>query len=258
MCVNDPTASPPTSRTTVKLAFRRIVVFAATAAVVGCGGIAAAAATSGSNTIHACSAKSGGALRLASSKGCPKGYSKVSWNVAGARGATGPKGAAGPKGDTGRTGLNGDPGAQGPGIDILHFVSTTIGTSTTLTVDGWKFVSVCSRGGANALAELEVEPPAGVSFRAYGTEFDYSGPSGAITETGLDDASTTSADQVTETYGSFAPSTVRRVVLSPATFVASSGPSFAVDATIVDDNSANLPTTDRLCSVDGTVTPTVS
>jgi hypothetical protein len=81
--------------------------------------VAGAAITqaTGNGVIHSCSAKSGGALRLA--KKCKSSEKPLSWNRTGPRGAAGAAGSAGAKGDpgsagaTGPTGAKGDPGATG-------------------------------------------------------------------------------------------------------------------------------------------------
>lgn len=86
------------------------VMGAAAAGVIAIGGISIAAGSS--NTIKACVAKSGGAVRIA--KTCKASEKKVTWNktgVPGAPGAPGAKGDQGPKGDTGAAGA---PGGVGP------------------------------------------------------------------------------------------------------------------------------------------------
>jgi hypothetical protein len=62
----------------------------------------------------------------------------------GATGATGVKGATGPTGATGAT------GPQGPGAFGVSFKSNSTVTSSTTTVDGYKYYSTCSVTGSGA------------------------------------------------------------------------------------------------------------
>jgi hypothetical protein len=91
-------------------------------AVSAVGGFAVAAGTS-TRTVHAC-ANSKGDLKLLSAKGrCAKGYSKVTLDK------TGPKGATGVRG---KPGAPGTPGMAGPGAQS----SVATGTSPNEDVDG--------------------------------------------------------------------------------------------------------------------------
>ena len=83
----------------------RLAGLAAVAAVAGLvipG--AASAATSSSNpaVVHACYAKKGGALRVATH--CTSAQRSISWNQTGPKGPAGPKGARGPQGPAGTFG----------------------------------------------------------------------------------------------------------------------------------------------------------
>jgi hypothetical protein len=100
------------------------VVAAAALSLSAVGGFAVAAGTT-PRAVHAC-ANSKGELKLLSKNGhCAKGYSKVTLDK------TGPKGAPGPRG------LRGLPGLAGPGA--VASVATT--TSTSAVADG-PFVQV--------------------------------------------------------------------------------------------------------------------
>jgi hypothetical protein len=112
----------------------------ATAAVLVTGGIAIGA--SSTNTIKACKAKSGGALRIA--KTCKASETRVTWNIKGIQGIQGPqgepgaKGDKGEKGDTGNTGAAGAPGAAGV-VGAVHYLKHTCtdntdGTQTSCAV----------------------------------------------------------------------------------------------------------------------------
>lgn len=88
----------------------------------------AMAATDGANTIHACAAKSGGALRM--SGHCTSQEHGVTWNVTGPRG---PKGQRGPRGARGATGKPGAPGQPGqPGLSGYTEVQNSFGDDSTV------------------------------------------------------------------------------------------------------------------------------
>jgi hypothetical protein len=94
--------------------------------------VALAATPAGAATtsvkLYACVTPSYKTLKLTTARAkCPKGQTKVSWNVQGPKGApetngaSGPAGPKGDKGDTGATGANGAQGAAGaPGADGMH------------------------------------------------------------------------------------------------------------------------------------------
>ncbi|MCW2932604.1 MAG: Collagen triple helix repeat protein [Actinomycetia bacterium] len=89
------------------------------AAVLAAGGGVALASNSSSApaTITACY-KTGSAPtaldRVNNGASCPKGYTKLVWNLQGPAGPRGATGATGPKGATGATGATGNAGSQGP------------------------------------------------------------------------------------------------------------------------------------------------
>jgi hypothetical protein len=74
------------------------------------GGISYAQIPDSSGVIHACYAKSGGALRVIDNSvtNCKSTETSMNWNQ------TGPTGPAGPQGPTGPQGLQGPTGAAGP------------------------------------------------------------------------------------------------------------------------------------------------
>lgn len=75
----------------------------------------AADAASPPRRLYACVTKDFRTLNLTTkSARCPDGQPKVSWNVAGAPGATGPRGARGAPGSDGAAGRDGAAGPQGP------------------------------------------------------------------------------------------------------------------------------------------------
>lgn len=79
--------------------------------VAGSGG-AYAAASGSSAAIAACQQRHGGGVYVA--KRCRTGDKRLTWSVAGPRGATGARGATGPRGATGSAGPAGATGATGP------------------------------------------------------------------------------------------------------------------------------------------------
>lgn len=74
-----------------------------------------ASASTTTTTLSACYAKSdANELHLvAGSASCPRGYTKVTWNIVGQRGPVGARGATGAVGPRGATGPQGAPGAPG-------------------------------------------------------------------------------------------------------------------------------------------------
>src|ERR1700731_5414207 len=102
---------------------RRTTTFASVAVLaVGLSGGAALASDSPQSVkapIQACykSGQNPSGLELLTKGSCPKGFSKVTWNVqgpAGPKGATGPQGHVGPAGAKGATGAAGPSGPAGP------------------------------------------------------------------------------------------------------------------------------------------------
>jgi hypothetical protein len=90
------------------------MIVALVALFISATGVAVAAIPGGNGVIHACYNKKGGALRAVSGgKSCPRGTRALSWNQAGARGATGAPGARGATGAPGATGTQGATGAPG-------------------------------------------------------------------------------------------------------------------------------------------------
>lgn len=75
-------------------------VLALVAVVLSATGLAVAAIPDSKGVIHACYAKSGGALRVVSGKKCEAGEKKLAWNKQGPRGIRGLRGLRGPAGPT--------------------------------------------------------------------------------------------------------------------------------------------------------------
>ncbi len=101
-----------------------VAVATVSAGVLAGGGVAfAAVRSSAPATISACYKSSGSGLKslewVKTSSTCPSGYTKITWNQQGIKGATGAAGAkgatgaAGAKGATGATGAKGATGAAG-------------------------------------------------------------------------------------------------------------------------------------------------
>ena len=99
----------------VRVARKRVVLFALLAALAVTGGIAFASIPAAGGTIHGCYQKENGQLRVVEkTTDCRASELAIFWNQTGPQGLTGATGAQGPKGDTGAQGLPGTPGAQGP------------------------------------------------------------------------------------------------------------------------------------------------
>ena len=98
-----------------KMTLAGLAVVAAAAGLLIPGAAAAATSSSKPAVVHACYAKKGGALRVATR--CTSAQRSISWNETGPKGATGPRGATGAKGATGPqgpAGLTGATGSTGP------------------------------------------------------------------------------------------------------------------------------------------------
>jgi len=137
------------------------------------GGVAYATIPGADGVIHACYAKSGGALRVvdASVTGCKSGETSLDWNMhgpagqQGAAGAVGPigpagpagsAGAAGPKGDAGAAGPKGDAGAAGPqGPAGPQGVKGDPGSALT-SIDGLAGLA-CTRGGVSGSVSVDYD-----------------------------------------------------------------------------------------------------
>jgi hypothetical protein len=95
----------------------------AVVALLAAGGGWAFAATTASNTvIHACAAKRGGALRLASK--CNRNERAISWNVQGIPGKNGINGTNGTNGTNGSNGTNGADGTA-RAYGLVHNTNVT-------------------------------------------------------------------------------------------------------------------------------------
>jgi hypothetical protein len=75
----------------------------------------AAIAVHDANTIHACTSRRDGALRLVNDPSdCRQIETAVEWNIEGPQGPQGPQGVPGPAGPQGPPGVEGPPGPEGP------------------------------------------------------------------------------------------------------------------------------------------------
>jgi len=88
------------------------VSLALIAVVLSATGLAVAAIPDSKGVIHACYAKSDGALRVVSGKTCAAGEKKLAWNRQGRQGNRGPRGLKGDHGQPGQPGQTGSPGAS--------------------------------------------------------------------------------------------------------------------------------------------------
>jgi hypothetical protein len=93
----------------------RLTALAVFVAVLAAGGIAYAQIPDSSDIIHACYAKSGGALRVIDNTvtSCKSTETSLGWNQAGPTGPAGPAGLQGPAGPQGPQGPAGPTGPQG-------------------------------------------------------------------------------------------------------------------------------------------------
>jgi hypothetical protein len=90
------------------------------ACAVGLLAALAAASQADAATIYACVKKTSGATRIVSRTArCKRGERRLSWSVAGPRGATGATGASGARGASGAAGANGTNGANGAAAGFL-------------------------------------------------------------------------------------------------------------------------------------------
>jgi hypothetical protein len=132
-------------------------IAASAALIFATAGGAYAATSSNSYTIHACSSKQAGQLRIVSGHArCRHDEHPLIWNQqgpSGARGPTGAAGATGARGPTGPQGASGSPGttgAQGPPGPGATTVSTTVPLDgayhTVETIDGISVQANCHAG----------------------------------------------------------------------------------------------------------------
>lgn len=129
-------------------------VAASVALIFATAGGAYAATSSNSDTVHACSSKKTGQLRVVSAHArCRHDEHPLIWNQQGPSGATGPAGATGARGPTGTQGATGSPGAtgaQGPPGPGATTVSTTVPLDgayyTVETIDGVSVQTRCHAG----------------------------------------------------------------------------------------------------------------
>jgi len=140
------------------------VVGAVLAAAAGAGSLAYATILVSQSVIHGCTARSGGALRIASK--CSASERAVVWNntgPAGARGATGPQGPAGAQGAQGAAGSTGATGAAGVNRDVIGG-----GDGGCLTPAGAATYFV-GMFGANCPTPVTAESPVQLAMPAGGT-----------------------------------------------------------------------------------------
>ena len=92
-----------------------LIAIAALASLALAGGVAYATIPDSQGVIHACYAKSGGALRVvdATVTNCKTAETSLTWNQAGVPGQPGPQGTSG------ATGPQGPQGEPGPGTDVF-------------------------------------------------------------------------------------------------------------------------------------------
>jgi hypothetical protein len=202
---------------------RKIMIgLAAVMLVAAVGGVALATIPSANGVIHACYVKRTGALRVVSGKHrCPAGQAPLHWNVRGPR------------------------GPQGPGADLLRFMSDgTNGAFTVIrTVAGYAFEGFCNiNPNGSVTTKLHYIVPDGVTTSEAGTAisststdpFHVSGFSGDVN---LEELTTpTSADNVLD-----------------YTIVGSNGKSVQLFVTVSADSNPTPP--DTHCEVTGNVTP---
>jgi hypothetical protein len=95
---------------------RKVNALSAVVAVLITAALSGVVASNASNpTIYACVSKAGALSKVSKkSHSCPKGTTKMSWGIAGIKGATGSQGAQGPYGPEGAAGAQGPVGEAGP------------------------------------------------------------------------------------------------------------------------------------------------
>lgn len=119
------------------------------------GGVAYAAIPDSSGTIHACYAKSGGALRVIdSAASCKSGETSLNWSQQGVPGPAGPAGPTGPVGPAGPGSLFAVVGADGTlargsaGVTAAHLSAGAYQVDLGKDVSGCAYVA--SPGATNA------------------------------------------------------------------------------------------------------------
>ena len=146
-------------------------VFGIILSAIFVGAFVSAANTNTITTLSAC-VGSDNVMKLKSDSGsCPRGQRKVTWNIAGEKGATGaqgpagsngatgatgpagPTGSTGPIGPTGATGPAGSTGSTGPkgdtGDAVLDSVSCSVGQTIVWTGSAWGCRTIAITGQAS-------------------------------------------------------------------------------------------------------------
>jgi hypothetical protein len=127
-----------------RMTFSNVVSVLALFVALGGGALAASSIVGRDGKVHACYAKSSGAVRLVGqTKACNRSERKASWNQKGQKGARGQQGAPGTPGTKGADGTNGSAGA--PGSIIVAKLRGTLASLAagqndipiTLTPSGW-------------------------------------------------------------------------------------------------------------------------
>ena len=134
------------------------------AAAAGAGSLAYATIVVNQTAIHGCTAKSGGALRLASK--CSASERAVIWNNTGPRGSAGATGLQGPAGSQGAQGAAGATGATGaPGVN-RDVIGGGDGGCPTPAGAATYYVGMF---GANCPTPVNAESPVQLAMPAGGT-----------------------------------------------------------------------------------------
>ncbi|MFL5821966.1 MAG: hypothetical protein ACJ764_00830 [Solirubrobacteraceae bacterium] len=186
----------------------RAISVATVVVVLGAAAIAVAATQSSSGVIHACYAKSGGALRRTGNGKCKSSERAISWNQRGPRGPRGPKGATGPRGPKGATGPTGPTGTTGSTGSTGSTGPTTINQSTVRTaLSGGPDVTLATAGTlqllgrckaptvGNSAAQLVIKNTSGTAAAQYDNSTGTAGTDGTPVPVGGEViASTTNAE----------------------------------------------------------------
>jgi hypothetical protein len=193
----------------------------------------------------------------------------------GATGATGPAGptgitganstVAGPTGATGATGATGLTGPQGPGALGVSFGSNSTVTSTSVTLDGYKYFETCSVTGSGAslsvLAQFvvvgRVTGGSNVLYTVAGPVMSQSGSSDPVNSSAV----TTEMDNFKQRSGatgffSTAASGVYYRFYFDLTVIGADGSIQQVRIRLTADGLSTIPVNESRCMIEGTVLPT--
>lgn len=217
-----------------------LTVAAGTAFAVGAGGVGYAVATTAATTktVSACANKYGRLAVKSNAGTCPKGFSAVTLNKQGPRGATGKQGPVGPQGP------QGDPG---PAARDFDYQATTTESARPFYLGGLRYQAQCQLSGGIAITRLDVYAGGAATVSASGTNVLYI--PGSNPTTSIED----DAAQATITFQIGSPVNARsHRYVQGLRVVTSSGETQSASFDLV---AQSIPGSLR-CEIKGTIIPT--